>query len=280
MRWTKKRIVVIPAVALLVGGAFLTAANARSDMAGVRSLGPQTRPVAKPSVSRITTPQSCYASNGTTAASVKFCVTKGGNVSVDQPNNGNTLIYSGAYEGYTLCDLNAGTVAYDNKAAGAGFGDPTIAQPNGPNSFPLTITRFTANFKLTQTFARDASERDFTITMALKNNTGTARAAYLWRFFDGDIDQSTLNIYDHTADTVTGRNVHGLSLTAGSFNTTHGAGRQTYGNFSSTLGAGSCNAFNDSIPSPSEDSTGWAWYYFGSIAANATKTVKFTYRAF
>jgi hypothetical protein len=268
----------IPVALMLVAGAFLTGANAGGGLVGERSMGAQTAPVAKSaSTSRIITPQSCFASNGTTQASVRFCVTKGGNVTVEQPTN--NFLLAGA-EGYTLCDVTAGTVAYDEKYAGGGFGDPTIAQPNGPNSFPLTITRFTANFKLTQTFARDAKERDFTITMALKNNTGIARAAYLWRYFDGDLDGNTVNYYDATVDSVTGRNTHGLSLTAGSFNTLHGVGRQTYGHFSGSLAAGSCGATADPTPSPAEDSTGWAYYYFGNIAAGATKTVTFTYRAY
>jgi hypothetical protein len=69
----------------------------------------------------------------------------------------------------------------------AGFGPPVIDQPNGPNTFPLTITRPTADgiFSLAQTFSWDTVEKDVSISATVTNLTATAGSGVrLVRYFD------------------------------------------------------------------------------------------------
>jgi hypothetical protein len=71
----------------------------------------------------------------------------------------------------------------------SGFGAAIINQPNGANTFPLTITPDTTDgfFRLQQTFSRDAAEKDVTITMKLTKREqvryfrGVAREVLRWR---------------------------------------------------------------------------------------------------
>jgi hypothetical protein len=168
---------------------------------------------------------------------------------------------------------------YDAASSEAGFGAQTITQPNGANTFPLTIARTGGGFRLTQTYARDATQREFNITMALRNTTSsTISNVKVVRFFDGDLDNNTLNTYDHSADAVWGRNVHGLALQAVSLATTHVVAIENFSDLFANLGAGVCNIPSVAGPVVNGDYSGVAYYSFASIAAGATKTVKFTYR--
>ena len=64
------------------------------------------------------------------------------------------------FEGYVVC--GSGANAWDAGPSESGWGSPTISQPNGANTVPLTITRDTTNGKLrlTQRFTRDATEQE------------------------------------------------------------------------------------------------------------------------
>jgi hypothetical protein len=228
---------------------------------------------AKPVAARLTAIQSCFQS-GSGATFYRPCVTTGGNVSIEAPSG---VQHIGGFEGYGLCS-NTGYV-YDAKLSGSGFGAPTISQPNGPNTFPLSIARSGGGWRVTQTFARDATQREFNITFAVKNTTASAKTSVEFiRFFDGDIDGDfSDDTYDRSLDAVWGRDIHGVALQAVSLATTHFAEIESFSDLNSGLAAGVCGTIPVAGP-VTGDYSGVVRYTFSSIAAGATKTVKFTYR--
>jgi hypothetical protein len=118
------------------------------------------------------------------------CVGARGNlVSLESAPGVNHLGAEGG-EGYVVCDGIGTTHGYDVDTYGAsGFGPATVAQPNGPNTFPLTITRTTTDgiFRLTQKYALEAANRDVKITMVVKNITGAVRTG-VQVFREADLD--------------------------------------------------------------------------------------------
>lgn len=229
-------------------------------------------------VTRSLTQQSCFQS-GSGATFFRPCVSVHGNVySIQAPSGVEHINIGGVFEGYGICS-NTGYV-YDAGATESGFGAQTISQPNGPNTFPLSIVRSGGGWRVTQTYARDATQREFNITMAVKNTTTSSKTNVLInRFFDGDIDNDPFNdIYDASLDAVWGREVHALALQSVSLATTHFVSIESYPELSGNLAGGVCSIPNNAGPTAPGDWAGVSTYSFSSIAAGATKTVKFTYR--
>jgi hypothetical protein len=229
-------------------------------------------------VRRSLTQQSCFQS-GSGATFYRPCVSVHGNVySIQAPSAAEHINNGTVVEGYGICS-NTGYV-YDAGDSESGFGAQSISQPNGPNTFPLSIVRSGGGWRVTQTYARDATQREFNITMAVKNTTTSTKSnVEIARFFDGDLDNDASNdVYDSTGDAVFARDVHGLALQAVSLATTHFTAIETFGDLLlNGLAGGVCNIPNTTGP-VTGDYSGVVYYTFSSVAAGATKTVKFTYR--
>jgi hypothetical protein len=266
-----RRWLALGAVALVSVG-MMTAAGARPQSAA--SAG-TTQPT---TVARSWTQQSCFQS-GSGATFYRPCVSTHGNVMSLQAPSGTEHIYVGTpIEGYGICSDSG--YLYDAGFNEAGFGAQTINQPNGANTFPLSIVRSGGGWRLTQTFARDAVQREFNITMALKNTGASPKTnVTIARFADIDADGITEpNYFDSSADAVWGRYTRNVALQAVSLATTHFVAIETFDELASLgLASGSCNIPNNAGP-VTGDFAGVAYYTFGSIAAGVTKTVKFTYR--
>jgi hypothetical protein len=152
-----------------------------------------------------TTCASTYTS-GSGPTFFQWCVTANGNIISIQSPQGEEHILLKAGEGYQLCDFTA-LVAYTDYAAEADTGNwkaSVITQPNGPNTFPLTIKRTTTDGKytLTQKFSQAAA--DFTIKVAttVKNNTTSSPFLYVYRYADLAIDgggNSSIDWFDQSA---------------------------------------------------------------------------------
>ncbi|HEX3033904.1 MAG TPA: hypothetical protein VHT73_02070, partial [Thermodesulfobacteriota bacterium] len=153
---------------------------------------------------------SCHTtlSSGSGANFMKICISNHGNpVQFESPKNFEHIRLGSIGEGYVVCsNLTSVVHGYDAGFAESGFGPPTINQPNGSNTLPLTITRDTTDgvFRLKQTFSRDSNEKDVTITMTLTNISSSNRSdVILDRYFDGDIDNDfSDDIYDGGSDSV------------------------------------------------------------------------------
>jgi hypothetical protein len=233
----------------------------------------------------------CFSTHtsGSGATFIQICFSNHGNlVRLESPQDFRHL---NAIEGYALCsgDPFQPARAFDSGPFEAGFNASTISQPNGPNTFPLTITRPTTDgaFRLQQTFARDSAEKDVTMTMVLTNlSPAPIGSVFLTRYFDGDIDNFPGDdIYDQTLDSVWGKQSfgasgHGLMLTALTFTTPHVTDTEPFSEWKQTNGS-TCRAPSGGFGGPVEgDLVGRLTYELGTLNAGQSKTVRVLYRRF
>jgi len=229
--------------------------------------------------------QSCFTS-GSGESFMKVCTSTDGNVvRFESPAGSEHIAVGTILEGYQLCDnLFSGSPVlhgYDLGFTESGFKASKITQPGGPNTFPLTIVQTTSDgdYRLTQKFSRDATEHDFTVTMTLKNLGSTTTVDIdLARFMDGDLDgDPSDDIYDHSANSVWGRDVHALSLTG----LTPGLRGVTVESFSGrSANPGLCGVADLPVPTSPGDYVGNVSYIFDSMAPGARETVKLVFREF
>src|SRR3954454_5153183 len=225
----------------------------------------------------------CFSTetSGSGATLMTICISDHGNlVQFESPagfehlRTGNGTIG----EGYRVCALGGVTNSgYDAGFNEAGFGLPTINQPNGPNTFPLMVTRNTTNgsFQLTQTFDRNTTEKEVTIRMSLKNvSSAPIGQVALTRYFDGDIDGvADDDLYARTGNSVWGYadvqppfgEGHGLMLTPITFATNRSVVVRKFTDWSSSLNA--CGAVTvEPTPTGFGDFIGEVTYFFSTLS--------------
>lgn len=133
----------------------------------------------------------------------QWCVTENGNIA--QLKTLNEHIRVGAVlEGYQICDVTPNVGYFDYAQVESGnWKTAILTQPHGPNTFPITVKRTTAdgNFTLTQKFTQDIAKRILTITMTIKNNTSIQKNLKVYRFVDLDINGNFTNTFDALTDT-------------------------------------------------------------------------------
>ena len=165
--------------------------------------------------------QRCFSS-GTGKTFLKICITDNGNISWFESPQG--YVHLQQREGYTVCSgTNPSVVVhgFDANVASDGWDVSTVSQPNGAATFPLIITRKSLDgvIQLKQTFTRNNGERGIDVKMDVKNRSPTS-LPYVWlnRYFDADVDSTSINNWDRTSDSVWGKDpadwTRGLMLTA------------------------------------------------------------------
>jgi len=225
--------------------------------------------------------QSTFTS-GNALSYMKFCATQNGNLAkFESPSTFNQLHQGG--EGYGVCDTTNGNVGYYDWGVYGDSGNwqgATITQPNGPNTFPLTVTRTTAdgNWTLKQVFSRNTATPAVKIAMTLTNKSAATRQVNLSRFADVDADGQSVNWFDTTGTSAFGRNVFGLMMR----NLTIDG--MILGGY--LVPSGTTNPCNltliNGLPYRGDAATllGWTFYGGNSIAPGKSKTVVLEYRAF
>ncbi len=213
---------------------------------------------------------------------MSFCITANGNIAKFESPSGYTQMFA---EGYGVCDTSGSAVSYhDHEYADSGnWASSTVIQPNGANTFPLKIVRTTSDgiWTLTQTFSQNAKDQYVKIVMQLKNNTVATRSAYLQRYAGVDADGANSVNYSDTGrnsawtyynDNYGGKG-HGLTL------------RVLPDNFYTRSGSVILPGLSDACyrtertgPYYGDGAIDYRWY-FGSVAANSSKTVTVEYRA-
>jgi hypothetical protein len=189
----------------------------------------------------------CFATftSGAGATAFNFCITANGNVlSLQSPAGVDHIRGVNLMEGYTICDHTLGGRYWDLGAysPNGDFLTPAIVEPNGPNTFPLTITRTTWDglYTLKQTYSRSVADKSVLVTMALTNNDITftgSRSVSVWRGADFDVDGSISNWGGVTKDSAMAWNNvaglspggHGAAVTSQSLAVPHTAGVETFG---------------------------------------------------
>jgi hypothetical protein len=207
---------------------------------------------------------------------MRWCVTINGNLKNFESPAGVDHIRD--IEGYALCSL-VGT-AFDGGSAGdGGFAGNGIVLAQSSSS--ITIQRDTADgrLRLVQKFTRDTSENDVTITATVTNRTGAEiNAIQLSRYADFDIDTtSDADVFEDSLDGVWASEMHGVTLSATSFN--QGLSNKGVEPFSTliTTFAG-CDPDLVATPAVGMDATARVTYFIGTINGGQSKTVKFVYR--
>lgn len=218
---------------------------------------------------------------------IKICISTHGNLSRFE-TAGNRIYINGG-EGYVVC-ANSGSTLYSAHDAGiaeSNWGNPVITQPKGANTFPLTITRKTANnwLELAQTYALDAAEYDVTITMTLKNISGkTLTDVEISRYADWDIFPGSDDDHTFTSDSSVFAWTHSLgyvpimSLSSASTEQPRSY-YETYTEWLADLKY--CSAGHiPGAPPIEDDYVGRISRFFGTMAIGATKQIKVVYRRF
>ncbi|HTT22750.1 MAG TPA: hypothetical protein VMG82_27725 [Candidatus Sulfotelmatobacter sp.] len=119
---------------------------------------------------------------------LSFCVTVNGNiVSLQSPSGFDQIAQGGAAEGYGICDASTGVSYYDWAYFDSGTWGAPVLVSSTASAVKIARTTTDGLWTLTQTIAKQAGVQPFAkITMALKNNTGIAKTAYLVRYADID----------------------------------------------------------------------------------------------
>lgn len=158
--------------------------------------------------------QSTFTS-GKDLSYMKFCTTQNGNVAKFESPSTFSQLHQGG-EGYGVCDATNGNVGYYDWGVygDSGWQAATITQPHGPNTFPLTITRTTTDgvWTLKQVFTRTPATPAIKVTMTLTNNSAVTREVYLSRFADVEADGQSVNWFDTTGVSASGRYVFGMLM--------------------------------------------------------------------
>ena len=204
----------------------------------------------------------------------RTCTTSTGNLI---EITGQSTVTNISTEGYALC---AGAMqSVDNSVTSVGFDAPTTSTPSSN-----VRTTSDGRFKLSQTFTRDAAEKEIVITMTVRNQTTAPIVGVaLARFVDADIANSAgLVSYSATKTSIfahEGYSADGLSLAARTLNFAVQADIEAFTDHDPIAsGCFTTNAIYPTTPSPSGDWAGWVTYVLGTINASASKVVKFVYR--
>jgi hypothetical protein len=129
---------------------------------------------------------------------LSYCVTVNGNIaSLQSPNGFDYIAQGGVGEGYGVCDLSTGVSYYDWAYVDSGtWGAPVLLSSTAS---VVRIARTTTDglWTLTQTITKQPGVQPYAkITMALKNNTGITKDAYLVRY--ADVDPASAPFTDST----------------------------------------------------------------------------------
>ena len=217
--------------------------------------------------------QSTYTS-GSGQTYLTFCVTQNGNLANFQSPYAYTQLYANA-EGYAICDYGSNYSYYDWGQYGdsGNWQASTITQPNGPNTFPLTVKRTTSdgNWTLTQAFSLNKTTPSVSVKMTLRNNSVVSRTAYFMRFADIDANSTTFNEFDGGVSSVWGYQSGATGLMMRQ-SWSYGMGTWVL----SSLPGNPCSFQHEGIPYLG-DAKGMATWYHG-LAPNSSMTVSVEYR--
>ena len=119
---------------------------------------------------------------------LSFCVSVNGNiVSLQSPSGFDSIAQGGVGEGYGVCDISTGTSYYDWAYTDSGTWSAPVLVSSSATAVKIERTTTDGLWTLTQTISKQSGAQPYAkITMALKNNTGITKDAYLVRYADVD----------------------------------------------------------------------------------------------
>jgi hypothetical protein len=197
MRRTILLLSTMALVLVLVGG---VAASQQRQEQNTSSQSPTSDKSTGDISIQSTTVKASFAS-GTGANFLGVKVSNHGNLLSFESPQGQEAAFTGR-EGYALCSRDGTVHGHDTGTVEAGFGPPKFKQPN-PGKFPLAVTRNTTdgNFQLKQVWSKpDATEKDVTVTMTVKNISNSTLGVFLSRSGDFDVGDSPTDQGGRTGD--------------------------------------------------------------------------------
>ena len=119
---------------------------------------------------------------------LSFCVTVNGNIaSLQSPKGFDYIAQGGVGEGYGVCDLSTNTSYFDWAYTDSGTWGAPVLVSSSASAVKIARTTTDGLWTLTQTISKQPGVQPYAkITMALKNNTGITKDAYLVRYADVD----------------------------------------------------------------------------------------------
>jgi len=119
---------------------------------------------------------------------LSYCVTANGNIASLQGPTGFDYVAQGTVgEGYGVCDLSTGTSYFDWAYTDSGNWGAPVLLSSTTSAVKIARTTSDGLWTLTQTIAKQTGAQPYAkITMALKNNSGITKDAYLVRYADVD----------------------------------------------------------------------------------------------
>jgi len=224
--------------------------------------------------------------SGSSNTYLRYCVTVNGNIiELETPQGHEQIEFGTIGEGYGICNETPATEYHDY----AGFGDsgnwaaPTLLSHTA-TSVKIARTTSDGDWTLTQTITQVAPTSSIKIVMALRNNTSTARVAYLLRYADVSADGRFLNTLDSTLNTVAGWNTSGSSNPYGL--QLQNVGTPPFSFWSGYAqnipdGPNACNFAGNYVGGPLVATNGsLVMAYVGTVPAHGTRAATLTYRAF
>lgn len=198
-----------------------------------------------------------------------WCFSDAGNImKFESPANQEHIRNGTFIEGYALCATGVPD-AFDNGERGANFGAPTYPNPN-------SVRRNTPTFQLDQTFSQNTAEKLVTVSMTVKNVTGSPKTnVRLSRFVDLDMNGTPSDDrWDRSVASIVALQNNMLALTARSFEINKVSVVETVTDLFDDTG---CDA-SSPLPVPSTgDLAGRVTYSLGTINPGQSKTVVFRY---
>lgn len=194
-------------------------------------------------------------------------------------------------DGYMICDSATGGPD-TARAWSRGGTESNFSSPTSKTATSNVRTTADGRYRLTQSFTRDAVEKQMIITMTLKNlGPGAMSRVWLQRYIDADADGVSANIYMKGQDSIlatSGHDNYGLVMGVLTPDVSHETAVSTYSDFN-TYEHDDCFAdFIEwcpacpplSTPTSSGDYVGYIRFNLGPLAAGASETVKIYYRKF
>jgi hypothetical protein len=217
----------------------------------------------------------CFPFGGAFGAVNHFnvCVSSHGNIAKFDFHN-SVVVENGTFaEGYVVCATVSGVarVYHDTMWSESGWG---AAVSTSPGALPITVTRSTIDgaFTLTQTYARNTTEREWTITMKLKANV-PVQIVKLVRTVDVDVDTNLTGSFAHNFDnsfeSVWGSDRHAFTSQAMTRTISHSV---SFAPFATV-----CDNAPAAGPVAAADLGATIQYNLGNMNAGNAKTVKVRY---
>jgi hypothetical protein len=219
----------------------------------------------------------------------KWTISNHGNlIRLESPADFEHMASGTVGEGYVVSMNTAGgVVRYFDAGFSEGTGctgnlrswSPTVFETNATAN-GTTLIRDTCDgaWRLTQTFLRNVTNHELTITMTLKNLSGfNYTGVVMDRYFDADLDNDNSDDrFSRTFDSVTGQDstFDSLSLTAISFTIPHSTAIHTFAGWNPAV----TNQASVASPTGAGDFVGRVSYSLGTINNNAQKIVKVLYK--